>query len=344
MQGQAKTQNSSELAGHTIYKLHAIRKEPNESFTILKRGVVVKRGLSSLDKAKKEIDQIGIPLGKTTNALSATSEIFFTDKNGTKKSMIVPISILKQEDSSIMKVAQKHLDKKLPGSRLISVNGGVAGQSPDEHFQNTKGDYTTYEAWKRAVKAAGATRFDGDKDIANAFKADGQFVGEWDGAHGYLDDRTKVSNFANGVAKATEYINSKMLGNNSSVEHIDHTRYPESLKTKSESALRYIIKDAQEALKAMPNGPKAGYYQDEVNYAVNELNRRKKLNNSQLSPSRMQNDTSSIYLSWIKRTLRETGVKDLTDPELRRSLKDEFAVKIAKKAIASGQITIRDLR
>lgn len=57
---------------------------------------------------------------------------------------------------------------------------------------------------------------------------------------------------------------------------IDHVAYPQKLRTKSPSELRYIIKDAKEALQAMPNGKNAGYYQDEINYCANELYRRQK--------------------------------------------------------------------
>jgi hypothetical protein len=56
---------------------------------------------------------------------------------------------------------------------------------------------------------------------------------------------------------------------------IDHIAYPEKLRTKTVEELRYIMKDATEAMNAMPNGHKAGYYADEVNYASMELTRRK---------------------------------------------------------------------
>lgn len=55
---------------------------------------------------------------------------------------------------------------------------------------------------------------------------------------------------------------------------IDHTAYPEKLKSLPTASLYYIIKDAQEALKANPDNPKAGYYQDEINYASMELRKR----------------------------------------------------------------------
>ena len=59
---------------------------------------------------------------------------------------------------------------------------------------------------------------------------------------------------------------------------IDHTAYPKRMRTLSEPSLRYIIKDAREAMLAMPDGPKAGYYMDEIHYASMELARRRRKN------------------------------------------------------------------
>jgi hypothetical protein len=55
---------------------------------------------------------------------------------------------------------------------------------------------------------------------------------------------------------------------------IDHGAYQEKVKTMSEAALRYVIKDARRAIDANPNGHKAGYYQDEIHYCCMELKRR----------------------------------------------------------------------
>ena len=49
----------------------------------------------------------------------------------------------------------------------------------------------TYAGWKAAAKKAGAVRFEGDKDIANAFASDGFGVGEWDGAEGEIFSRAE---------------------------------------------------------------------------------------------------------------------------------------------------------
>lgn len=60
------------------------------------------------------------------------------------------------------------------------------------------------------------------------------------------------------------------------IKRMDHIEYPKRLESLTEEALRYLIKDAKEAAEAMPEGPNAGYYLDEVNYAVNELYRRRR--------------------------------------------------------------------
>ena len=42
-------------------------------------------------------------------------------------------------------------------------------------------------------------------------------------------------------------------------------------KEMSSAALRHTIKDCREAITAMPNGPKAGYYADEISVYGVEL-------------------------------------------------------------------------
>ena len=56
---------------------------------------------------------------------------------------------------------------------------------------------------------------------------------------------------------------------------INHGEYQEKMRTKSVMELMFIIKDAQAAAMSMPEGPKAGYYLDEVNYAAMELRKRR---------------------------------------------------------------------
>jgi hypothetical protein len=61
-----------------------------------------------------------------------------------------------------------------------------------------------------------------------------------------------------------------------SLKYMDHTAYPKKVRKMSDEQLFFIIKDAREAIRAMPDGPNVGYYQDEVNYCVNELFIRRK--------------------------------------------------------------------
>jgi hypothetical protein len=56
---------------------------------------------------------------------------------------------------------------------------------------------------------------------------------------------------------------------------MNHTEYMKKVKKLSEESLRYIIKDCREAMSAMPNNPKNGYYADEIHYCNMELVSRK---------------------------------------------------------------------
>jgi len=57
----------------------------------------------------------------------------------------------------------------------------------DEGETNPKGIYTTFDGWRAAAKKAGATRFEGGRDdIAQAWDASGSWIGEWDGAEGFI--------------------------------------------------------------------------------------------------------------------------------------------------------------
>jgi len=55
---------------------------------------------------------------------------------------------------------------------------------------------------------------------------------------------------------------------------MNHTEYMKRTRSMDIATLRYIIKDAREAIQAMPNGVNAGYYMDEVHYCHMELRRR----------------------------------------------------------------------
>ena len=56
---------------------------------------------------------------------------------------------------------------------------------------------------------------------------------------------------------------------------MDHAKYMKSLRSKDEVALRFIIKDAGEAIAANPQNENNGYYTDEMLYAGMELRRRR---------------------------------------------------------------------
>ena len=53
-----------------------------------------------------------------------------------------------------------------------------------------------------------------------------------------------------------------------------HAEYQERIAKLPSAALRFIAKDAKEAVAAMPDGPNAGYYQDEICYCADELQKR----------------------------------------------------------------------
>jgi len=55
---------------------------------------------------------------------------------------------------------------------------------------------------------------------------------------------------------------------------IDHAAYPRRCRTMSDAELMFTMADCRSALDAMPDGPKAGYYADEINYCADELQRR----------------------------------------------------------------------
>ena len=55
---------------------------------------------------------------------------------------------------------------------------------------------------------------------------------------------------------------------------MDHLRYQKRMKGLTMDSLRFIIKDAKEAVNAMPDNPNNGYYLDEIHYAGMEIQRR----------------------------------------------------------------------
>jgi len=57
---------------------------------------------------------------------------------------------------------------------------------------------------------------------------------------------------------------------------IDHAAYQKKIKSWTTNGLLYTIADCKSVLKTNPDGPKAGYYADEINYCSMELNRRRR--------------------------------------------------------------------
>ena len=55
---------------------------------------------------------------------------------------------------------------------------------------------------------------------------------------------------------------------------INHSEYQKKIKKYSAEQLLFVIKDCQEAIEAMPNGGKAGYYLDEISYCAMEMKKR----------------------------------------------------------------------
>lgn len=58
------------------------------------------------------------------------------------------------------------------------------------------------------------------------------------------------------------------------IKNMNHGEYQKMIRNKTDAQLQFIVKDAREALDAMPDGPNAGYYKDEMLYAAMELNQR----------------------------------------------------------------------
>lgn len=59
-------------------------------------------------------------------------------------------------------------------------------------------------------------------------------------------------------------------------KHIDHVAYPRRCRTMSEAELVFTIADARATLEAWPDCPNHSYYADEICYAADELNRRRR--------------------------------------------------------------------
>jgi len=65
---------------------------------------------------------------------------------------------------------------------------------------------------------------------------------------------------------------------------INHAEYQEKTRIMSDEALRYTIRDCKEAIAANPDGHKAGYYADEINYCAMEIQRRRNARRNKQTP------------------------------------------------------------
>lgn len=60
---------------------------------------------------------------------------------------------------------------------------------------------------------------------------------------------------------------------------INHKEYQNRTRKMTVASLLWTIKDCKEAITAMPDGHKAGYYADEIHYCAMELKRRQEKRN-----------------------------------------------------------------
>jgi hypothetical protein len=124
---------------------------------------------------------------------------------------------------------------------------------------------------------------------------------------------------------------------------MDFAAYWERIEKLPSVALRFIQQDAQEAIDAMPDGPNAGYYADEVSICASELrNRAKKMVRRE---EQYLHVLSEMYL-----TLKEAGydsndmIDDLRDlvNDSQRPAVDEDAGDIDEQKV-DPELTTKDL-
>ena len=111
-------------------------------------------------------------------------------------------------------------------------------------------------------------------------------------------------------------------------KNMNHAEYQEKIKSLPSAALRFIAKDAQEAASAMPDGPNAGYYQDEVCYCAQELQDR-------INKRVSREEEYQVQLSRIWHILKNAGynsqdmlddLRDLVNDSQRPATEEEEIV------------------
>jgi len=60
------------------------------------------------------------------------------------------------------------------------------------------------------------------------------------------------------------------------MKRMDHAAYKRRIRKLSDDALAFTVRDAREAIAAMPDGENISYYLDEIAYASEEIVRRAK--------------------------------------------------------------------
>ena len=58
------------------------------------------------------------------------------------------------------------------------------------------------------------------------------------------------------------------------IVHINFAAVSRKARLATDASIRFIIIDARQALNAFPDGPKAGYYADEISIYAGELKHR----------------------------------------------------------------------
>jgi hypothetical protein len=64
---------------------------------------------------------------------------------------------------------------------------------------------------------------------------------------------------------------------------MNHGEYQKNVKRMDIDALQHVLADCQAAIKAMPDNPNCGYYEDEIHYCAAELHRRTELAYAKIS-------------------------------------------------------------
>lgn len=98
----------------------------------------------------------------------------------------IPISILAEKTLKILGGRGRYRPEDVGRIRKYADELGLLNQTKSNPMKIiAEREYQTYAGWRKAAKEAGATRFEGDRDIAQAFNGD-TYVGEWDGAVGVI--------------------------------------------------------------------------------------------------------------------------------------------------------------